>query len=262
MSTTVEHVDAAWGRNYERFRNRLLAAMCSSQPHESIRGRSRNESQLANKHRNLRFHGFAAKGRIHSPTYRGGKRMVSSSRPMSDRFVYLRSLSISCVLLVAGVGLYASWDGSQDPATAVDRANDRAGWTSPDDDDQASDMWHPESPIVWGGPPLIGLERRVEIRLTSDRISMGPADDAISFDEGTSLDATVDLIGSGLHRIIGKWGAPPPKFYWLPTLRFVVQPAGVNAYERIRGAVERKCDVTSMTTFIRGETTSDDALSQ
>jgi hypothetical protein len=181
---------------------------------------------------------------------------------MPDRLIHLRSLSIACVLLVAGVGLYASWHGAQDPGTAVDRANDGTAWTAPDDDDQASDMWQPVSPNVWGGPPLIAIERRVEIRLASDRISMGPTDNAISLDEGTTPDATVDQIESGLHSIIQNWGAPPPNFYWLPTLRFVVEPAGTNAYERIRGAVERKCDVTSLTTFIRDDTTSDDALSQ
>jgi hypothetical protein len=180
------------------------------------------------------------------------------SRSQHNRFLRRWLLSVVVAFLVAGVALYASWNGTQDPAITLSQDTERTPSTLPDHDDHSSKPAdeEPFTESVEHLPRTIGLERRIEIRVTADRVTIGSTEDEIangsaeckiSVDEDTTPDMMVDQIELGIDRIVESWGSPPSSFYWLPTLRYFVHPAGMEAYERIRGAVERKLDVTSST---------------
>ncbi len=103
---------------------------------------------------------------------------------------------------------------------------------------------------MWPEQWLIGIERAVEIRVTSNRITVGPNDSAISFEDGAAPAAIADQIELGINNVVEDWGDPPQGFYWLPTLRYIVHPAATELYERFHSGIERKCGVTSRAAFV------------
>src|SRR5262249_13203065 len=142
------------------------------------------------------------------------------SRSLHDRFLRRWLLSAAGAFLVAGVALYASWNGTQDPAATAGQDTERTPPTFPGHDDPSKNAADEElfTESVEHLPRTIGLERRIEIRVTADRVTIGSTADEIangsaeckiSVDENTTPDVMVDQIELGIGRIVESWGSPP-----------------------------------------------------
>ncbi len=92
-----------------------------------------------------------------------------------------------------------------------------------------------------GDRNLIGLERKIPIRVERYRVVIGDEDlIEIPVLKKTRNDALVSQVTGAMRQVIDSWGPAPRKFYWIPAVRFEVTTAGNPVYERLRGAFERQ----------------------
>ncbi|MGE5192202.1 MAG: hypothetical protein ACM3U2_06825 [Deltaproteobacteria bacterium] len=103
-------------------------------------------------------------------------------------------------------------------------------------------------PRLWGRArprATIGLERKLEVRVLSDRILVGSKDVVVPVGKGETAEELLNHVVAGIDHAAEKWGEPPASFYWLPTVKFVVYPGGNQYYERLHEPLERQWGVTS-----------------
>jgi hypothetical protein len=101
---------------------------------------------------------------------------------------------------------------------------------------------HPGIKRRWGksrARATIGLERKLEIRVCGDRALIGSADAAVDISPGEKPEELESRLVSAIERSAIEWGEPPANFYWIPSIRFVVDPGANANYERIRGLTRR-----------------------
>lgn len=86
----------------------------------------------------------------------------------------------------------------------------------------------------------IGLERKLDIQVRDEMVLVGPDELAIPVKRGEKSEDLARWVVAGIDQTAASWGAPPAKFYWAPTVKFVVQPGGAATYERVRGLLEKQ----------------------
>lgn len=95
-----------------------------------------------------------------------------------------------------------------------------------------------------GGPSnrnLIGLERKIPIRVERDRVLVGDEEPiVIQVKKGPKASELVPQVTAAMGRVVDSWGPAPEKFYWIPGVRFEVTTDGNAVYERLRGALTRQ----------------------
>ena len=127
--------------------------------------------------------------------------------------------------------------------------DDADGPRVPDDDKQTGGArGRSNRPRLWGtarSKASIGLERKLQIRLMSDRILIGSKDNVVPVGNGETVEEMINQVVVGIDRAAERWGDPPTSYYWLPTVRFVIYPGGDLYYERLHGPLERKWGLPS-----------------
>jgi len=119
----------------------------------------------------------------------------------------------------------------------------------------------PENPAAGGGAPggspqfggsrgrgqgapgrnLIGLERKIKIRVEGERVVVGDEDPlVVPVRKGPKGNELVSQVTAAMGRVVDSWGPPPERFYWIPGVRFEVTTEGNAVYERLRGALTRQ----------------------
>ncbi|MEX2286695.1 MAG: hypothetical protein WD648_06370 [Planctomycetaceae bacterium] len=73
------------------------------------------------------------------------------------------------------------------------------------------------------------------VEVHADRIVVG-GETMLRVGRGESGKELTDGFMAALDEHVRTWGRPPKDFYWVPTLKFIVDPAGRPFYERVRGA--------------------------
>jgi hypothetical protein len=92
----------------------------------------------------------------------------------------------------------------------------------------------------WGAPGgrgTLGLEKHVNVEVCADEVVIGN-DVIVPVGQGESRKELTDLLLAGLHGHIQTWGAPPPDFYWVPTVRFIVKAGGSAHCARLEGILK------------------------
>ena len=82
----------------------------------------------------------------------------------------------------------------------------------------------------------IGFERDVTIEVHADRVIVGTRD-PIAVPEDRTDHVLVERVLIALDEHVTTWGHPPEKFYWVPSVRFVVHPGASATVERLNGAL-------------------------
>jgi hypothetical protein len=85
----------------------------------------------------------------------------------------------------------------------------------------------------------IGLERKLEIHVTADRLLVGPNDLMIPVGQGEKPEELLQRVLGAIEHMAQSWGAPPANFYWLPAIKFTVFSGGNVHYERLRGPLAK-----------------------
>ena len=95
----------------------------------------------------------------------------------------------------------------------------------------------------WGnggrGRAGIGLDKPMEIHAKADRLLIGPNDATIPVGRGEKNEELTSQVLAGIERTAQTWGAPPPNYYWIPAVKWVVYPGGSQYYERLRRPLEK-----------------------
>ena len=123
---------------------------------------------------------------------------------------------------------------------------------SEDDGKSGGRSYRSQGPRKWGQvgkKASIGFERKLEIRLLSDRILVGSKDLAIPVTRADSADEIVGRVVNAIDIVADKWGEPPSNYYWVPAVRFVVYPGGSLYYEKLSHVLEQKYGVNSTVDF-------------
>lgn len=91
----------------------------------------------------------------------------------------------------------------------------------------------------WGGSNTgqLGYERQVSMSVAADKMIIGDNEIEIVVEPNTTPDELVHSVLEGLDAHSQTWGAPPTRFYWVPFIKFNVQPGGDTNYERLHGAL-------------------------
>jgi hypothetical protein len=108
------------------------------------------------------------------------------------------------------------------------------------------------APRRWGSPngkATLGLEKHVDVEVTSDEVVIGN-DVIVPLGRGETRKELTALLLSGLEGHIQTWGAPPPDFYWVPTVRFIVKPGGSAHCARLEGIL-REAGIRSVINQVR-----------
>ena len=111
-------------------------------------------------------------------------------------------------------------------------------------------------PRKWGQvgkKASIGFEKKIEIRLLSDRILVGSKDVAIPVRRADSNDEIVGRVVNAIDYVADKWGEAPPNYYWVPAVRFVVYPGGNQYSEKLSKVLEQTYGVNSTVDFASDE---------
>ena len=74
--------------------------------------------------------------------------------------------------------------------------------------------------------------------MQSDRLFIGKKFRILLKEDLTNDELTETLL-DGIDAYARTWGRPPDSFYWVPVIRFAVDPAGVKQYERLHGPLAR-----------------------
>jgi hypothetical protein len=123
---------------------------------------------------------------------------------------------------------------------------------SEDDGKSGGPRGRPQGPRKWGQvgkKATNGFEKKIEIRLLSERILVGSKDVAIPVKRSDSHDEIVGRVANAIDYVADKWGEPPPNYYWVPAVRFVVYPGGEKYYEKLSHVLEQKYGVHSTVDF-------------
>jgi hypothetical protein len=113
-------------------------------------------------------------------------------------------------------------------------------------------MARSRGPRKWGQvgkKASIGFEKRIEIRLLSDRILVGSKDLVIPVKRSDSDDEIVRRVVNAIDHVADKWGEPPSNYYWVPALKFVVYPGGDTYSEKLSKVLEHQYGVNSTVDF-------------
>lgn len=128
-----------------------------------------------------------------------------------------------------------------------------AGPRIPEGDGKAGgQMVRSRGPRKWGQvgkKASIGFEKKIEIRLMSDRILVGSKDVAVPVKRSDSDDEIVGRVVNAIDYVADKWGEPPSNYYWVPAVRFVVYPGGDQYSAKLSKVLEQKYAVNSTIDF-------------
>ena len=83
----------------------------------------------------------------------------------------------------------------------------------------------------------LGLEKVVEIRIESNRIVVGNQFQVTRTAERSEAEL-VKLTIQTIEHLANQWGLPPPRFYWVPSVRFVFEPSEQRLGMMLEVAVE------------------------
>jgi hypothetical protein len=83
----------------------------------------------------------------------------------------------------------------------------------------------------------LGLEKVVEVRVESGRIVVGNQFQVTRTAERSEADI-VKLTIQTLEHLANQWGLPPPRFYWVPSVSLVFEPAEQRLGMLLEAAVE------------------------
>ena len=113
-------------------------------------------------------------------------------------------------------------------------------------------MGRSRGPRQWGkagNRATTGYERRIEIRLSANKILVGSKDVAVPVRNDDSAEDIVHRVVNAIEYVADKWGAPPEGFYWVPAVRFVVYPGGDAYSEKLSKVLEQRYSVNSTIEF-------------
>ena len=113
-------------------------------------------------------------------------------------------------------------------------------------------MGRSRGPRKWGQvgkTASIGFEKKIEIRLKSDRILVGSKDLVIPIKSSDSDDEIVHRVVNAIDHVADQWGEPPPNYYWVPAAKFVVYPGGDAYAEKLTKVLEHTYGVNSTVDF-------------
>ena len=83
----------------------------------------------------------------------------------------------------------------------------------------------------------LGLEKVVEIRIESNRIVVGNQFQVTRTAERSEAEL-VKLTIQTIEHLANQWGLPPPRFYWVPSVRYVFEPSEQRLGMMLEVAVE------------------------
>lgn len=83
----------------------------------------------------------------------------------------------------------------------------------------------------------LGLEKVVEIRIETSRIVVGNQFQVTRTPERSEADI-VKLTIQTIEHLAHQWGLPPPRFYWVPSVHLVVEPAEQRLEVLLEAAIE------------------------
>lgn len=123
---------------------------------------------------------------------------------------------------------------------------------SEDDGKPGVRSYRSSGPRKWGQTgkkATIGLERKIEIRLSSNKFLVGSKDVAVPVNPSDSDDEIVHRVVNAIDYVADKWGEPQEGCYWVPAVRFVVYPGGNQYSEKLSHVLEHKYGVHSTIDF-------------
>lgn len=94
----------------------------------------------------------------------------------------------------------------------------------------------------------IGLERKLEIVVEPHRIIVGPEQSVVPVNPADPADKLVAAVVPLIEESASNWGLPPANFYWIPSIRFIVDP-GANQYHEQLKAGLKKLGLTTAAEF-------------
>lgn len=95
----------------------------------------------------------------------------------------------------------------------------------------------------------IGIERSVNVVVTTNRIQVGKLEMAIVLGHGETEQQVVRAVIVDIDENAKTWGDPPSGFYWVPYVRFRVSPNAVHVSKPIEQAL-RKGGLSTKTTYV------------
>lgn len=119
---------------------------------------------------------------------------------------------------------------------------------SEDDGKPGGQRGRSSGPRKWGQvgkKASIGQERRIEVRLMSDRILVGSKDVVVPVKKSDSNDEITNRVVQAISHVADTWGEPPEHYYWVPFIKFVVYPGGDPYYEKLSKVLEHTYQVNS-----------------
>lgn len=84
----------------------------------------------------------------------------------------------------------------------------------------------------------IGFEREIPVEVHGDRLIVA-GKEAVAIADDTPTEELFERLVVALDRQVRTWGWPPQNFYWVPTVRFVVRPGGIDRYEGLLRPLQR-----------------------
>lgn len=85
----------------------------------------------------------------------------------------------------------------------------------------------------------IGLERKLDIVVQPHRIIVGPEQAVVPVGSADTPEKLVSAVVSLIEQSADNWGLPPANFYWIPSIRFVVDPGASQYHEQLRAGLKR-----------------------
>lgn len=84
----------------------------------------------------------------------------------------------------------------------------------------------------------IGFEREVTVWVNEEFAKVGTEDIFAVASEKTRTKEIGKFVGD-LERNVRSWGFPPERFYWIPSIRFVVYPGGTKNVRRLKSIADK-----------------------
>jgi hypothetical protein len=91
----------------------------------------------------------------------------------------------------------------------------------------------------------IGFEKKLEIRISSRTVEVGPTVAVVAVTNDELTQANIDDVLAGIDRAVWTWDEPPANFCWVPRTDFIVKPGGEGNCERLRRLLKDGFDVES-----------------
>jgi hypothetical protein len=85
----------------------------------------------------------------------------------------------------------------------------------------------------------IGLERKLDIVVQPHRIIVGTEQAVVPVTPAENSEKLVAAVAALIDQSADNWGLPPANFYWIPSIRFIVDPAAGPVHEQLRGGLKK-----------------------